>query len=1563
MQLPRVWLLLGYFLGYFAVCLVCDCKSLLSQIPITAMAPQALAPGKTTRVEWTASALKTPLRVGGSFPMEVQWIHIEPNKAVADIRIPETVRLGPTTLWLATEDSISEPLTILIDDLPSVSDNGANHSPSQPQAISIPCALDGRSDAAQSDFYQVRLNANTTIGVDCVAERIGSAMDSVLRIWDTTGKLLLQSDDSDSGPDSQAQFTAPADGDYLIEIVDSRYAGDGRYRLRISDAPVSPIPYPLAVRPSAPTNLSWILADGSIIQTDRNPDQWRLEVNAPADANFHRWLAGPTSPTRLGGFWADLLVRDIQLYSEPLGTEAHLTPPESPLTLPVGISGRITQPGQSDRYAIAGTQGQTISIQTLTRSLGLPTLLKLAVLHPNGNVLGQTAINESDEWQLDVTFPETGIYMIVASDLLGRSGPRYAYWIEAAPKPPFSVGIKPDPKTLESRLLESGAGSTWIDLSIQRAGYDGPIQIESVDPIPGLRILNPSVPAKAAEHRMFLATDPSWDPSRIGQLRWTAKQVEGGSFSSPVQTIALRRAKLPHQPFPTSGTLGRFAFASMAPGEPFFQAEFPPGLTLAAPIKQHVISGTIKRLKEEFKEPVTLLSVSGPQGWTVQPALDKDTLKLTLSRSDGTLAPNPNVTPSDSLKLSLYGQSQRGRIENFEIPFTWFDPLLVSAPPIPRLLPGSTLPIRVDIQRKGIEAAAVTLQLSNPPAGLAADPVVIPADQSTGFLQLKIAPDLQPAGDLTLAFSATTKVAENEIIATSQPMPASIEPLPVRLEAFPSQITLTRSRDSAKFVLTGWDANGLARDWTEKARWTSSNPAIAQCDARSVSPKANGQAELIAELGTHRIAIPIVVSGYEAPARVEFENEVLVALSKQGCNSGACHGSPSGKGSFRLSLRAFDKVLDALTLVREESERRLNPLEPEQSLLLTKPNMKVPHGGGLQLRKTDPAYRVLVDWIGQGAPLDPANQARCVKLEVYPNGQRILAKEHGQQPLVVLAHFADGSRRDVTDLCVYESSNTSVASVDVRGKVTAHQKGESVILVRFLEHIESVPFLFSEEIPGFQWTPQTQLNFIDGLVDAKLQQLQFNPAALCTDDVFLRRVYLDVIGILPTVDEAAAFLADPSPDKRTRRIDELLARPEHAKFWALKWGDLLRMTSKAVGNEAVFKYYRWVEQSIRNNQPYDQFARELLSSSGSTFTNPAANFFRTAGDMNESVETISQVFLGARLQCAKCHNHPFERWTQDNYYGLGASFNRVQRKKTQRPNEWLVFSSDTGEVVQPRTGQTMKPWVPGTTDLTTDPAKDRRQAFVDWLVQSDNPFLARVEANRIWSHLFSRGIVDPIDDFRDSNPPTNRPLLDELTKRFVESGFNRRELIRTILQSRAYQSSYETNPWNEKDQLYFSHQKPRLLSAEQLLDAINQLTQTEQSYPGLPVGTKATQIPAPDIAKVDFLKVFGQPERSTVCACERSEDSNLSMAIELFNGTTVHEKLKNPKNRFRSQLAEGKPLEDIIRNLYLAGLSRNPSPEELQESIKHCQGKPDPLLGLEDLCWVLINTDEFLFQH
>ncbi|MFZ4081052.1 MAG: PPC domain-containing protein, partial [Pirellula sp.] len=513
------------------------------QLTLSGLAPQALAPAKTTRVELTGNQLKSPLRLGGTVPLVVQWVSIEATKAVADISVPANVPLGPATLWIASDESISEPLQILVDDLPSVADNAANHSKSQSQTLIIPIAVDGRSDATLSDYYQIHLAANASVSVDCIAERIGSTMDSVLRIWDAQGKLLVQADDRESSTDSLVRFRAPADGDYLVELVDNRFAGDGRYRLRISDSPSSPIPYPLAIGPNAPTTLAWILADGSVLKADNNPDQWSLTTNAPVESVGNRWMVGPTSPAKPGGFWSDVLVRDIPLYSEPIESEAHNVPAQAPLTLPAGITGRITTPNQTDLFAITGTQGQTIQIQSFTRSLGLPTLLKIALVHPNGNVVAETAITESDEWQLEAIFPESGTYQIRATELLGNSGPKYAYFMEAKLKPPFVVGMKPDPKSSESRLLESGAGAAWIDIAIQRSAYDGPIQLELVAPPPGLRILNPTVPAKVNEFRLYLATDPSWDPNRIGDLRWTAKQLEGGAYATPINSLGLRRTK------------------------------------------------------------------------------------------------------------------------------------------------------------------------------------------------------------------------------------------------------------------------------------------------------------------------------------------------------------------------------------------------------------------------------------------------------------------------------------------------------------------------------------------------------------------------------------------------------------------------------------------------------------------------------------------------------------------------------------------------------------------------------------------------------------------------------------------------------------------------------------------------------------------------------------------------------------------------------------------------------------------------------------------------------------
>jgi hypothetical protein len=405
------------------------------------------------------------------------------------------------------------------------------------------------------------------------------------------------------------------------------------------------------------------------------------------------------------------------------------------------------------------------------------------------------------------------------------------------------------------------------------------------------------------------------------------------------------------------------------------------------------------------------------------------------------------------------------------------------------------------------------------------------------------------------------------------------------------------------------------------------------------------------------------------------------------------------------------------------------------------------------------------------------------------------------------------------------------------------------------------------------------------------------------------------------------------------------------------------MTSTQIGASGVHKYHRWIERAFESNMPYDRFARELLSASGSTLDSPTANFYRTATDTQDCVESISQIFLGARLQCAKCHNHPFERWTQDNYYGMAAFFNRVQRKKSPRADELLIYLSGSGEVTQPRTGKQMKPWLPGKGEIDPPQAGDRRDPFIAWLTARDNLLFARVEANRLWSQLLGRGIVDPPDDFRDSNPPSNAPLLDALARDFADHGYDRKHILRTILRSRTYQADFRASELNKDDVKYFSHYQPRLLTAEQLLDAICAMTDLPEAFAGLPADTKATQLPAPDLAKHEFLKIFGQPERQTVCACERAGDSNLGMAIQFFNGPLIYGKLRDKSNRFRKLLDAGKPHDEIIGELYLAAVCRRPSPKELEASLAHIAAKSDPIIALEDIAWAILNTNEFLFQH
>ena len=783
-----------------------------------------------------------------------------------------------------------------------------------------------------------------------------------------------------------------------------------------------------------------------------------------------------------------------------------------------------------------------------------------------------------------------------------------------------------------------------------------------------------------------------------------------------------------------------------------------------------------------------------------------------------------------------------------------------------------------------------------------------------------------------------------------------------KIEVHPTQLDFHSPREQAIVLVTGHFADGRVVDLTGKATFTTSDAGIVENQGGSIAPLGNGKATVDVQVGEHHAQVATSVEGFDQPSPVSFRTETVAALTRQGCNSGACHGSPSGKGGFLLSLQAYDHVMDEGSLTRAAMGRRTNLLDPAKSLLLLKPTMVVNHRGGLALNKNDYAYDVLRQWIAEGTQVDALEGKRCVKLELLPATGRVLKHPHLKQQIVARSHFDDGTVRDVTRLTLFSSSDEELASITADGKLIGHRRGQVAIMARYLDQLVSCNFTLVEDIEGFVWSQPPVNNYVDELVYEKLQQLQFPPSELCTDSDFLRRVYLDILGVLPTLAEQEEFFAAPEAERRPQLVDRLLDRPEHARFWALKWGDLLRLQKGEMKVAGVHKFYQWLVEAFEQNMPFDAFARELLTAQGSTYDRPAANYYRACDNKEEATETTAQLFLGSRIQCAKCHNHPFENWTQDNYYGLSAFFNRVNRKPGMRFEEQVVYVAREGEVKQPRTGQTMKPWVPGGAEVDDSISHDRRQMFVDWLTAPENPFFAKVAVNRIWAELMGQGIVDPVDDVRQSNPATIPKLLDRLAQDFVEHGYDQKHILRTILNSRIYQLSSQANELNKDDKQFFSHAKMRMLSAEQLLDAICHVTNVQERFPGLPAGTLATALPSPDFAHT-FLDTFGRPARSTACACERSGDSTLAQAIQLFNGSLIHKKLADKNNRFHKMLEAGRPVAEVVTELYRVAMCRAPNEQELQTATAHLEGQETPASGLEDICWVLFNSDEFLTQH
>jgi hypothetical protein len=818
-------------------------------------------------------------------------------------------------------------------------------------------------------------------------------------------------------------------------------------------------------------------------------------------------------------------------------------------------------------------------------------------------------------------------------------------------------------------------------------------------------------------------------------------------------------------------------------------------------------------------------------------------------------------------------------------------------------------------------------------------------------------------GVLLFATCATIHAEQSD----AEKPPPKLEPVrigtPLRIEVLPTAIKLTTPLRKVQIVVSGFYADGRVQDLTRAAEYKFAAEGIAQIGDALVSPVADGRTELTVRAGGREQRIPIEVSGQKTPERISFQYGTLATLSKNGCNSGGCHGAPSGKGGFAMSMIAFDPETDKITLTRDFLNRRINMPEPESSLLLRKPLMQVAHRGGLKLRKDDEAYRLLVDWIQQGCKFDADSAPQLTGIRVDPASRRTIVWPAHTQQLRVTARFSDGSERDITRLAMYSSSEDALATVNGNGLVIGTGRGQAGISVRFLDNVETCFLTFVREVRSFSWTAPAAANYVDEHVFSKLKLLQYLPSDTCTDAEFLRRVFLDVTGLLPKIEETRAFLGDNATDKRAKLIDALLARPEAARFWAFKWGDLLRISPATVTESGTHKYNDWLVRAWAGNMPYDRFARELLTTQGSTFEYPPANFFRTTANTSEATEMAAQIFLGARVQCAKCHNHPYERWTQDNYYGLGAFFERVVRKKGPRADEMIIFASRHGEITQPRTGKKMAPWAPGTGEVKLAPDADRLAAFADWLTNPDNPYFARVEVNRMWWQLMGRGIVEPIDDFRDSNPPVNPELLDALAKDFVAHKFDRRHILRTILNSRTYQASSRPNSFNRDDEKNFSHARQQILTAEQLLDAVCQVTGQPERYGNLPLGTPATELPAPQPGNA-FLVAFGEPTRQSSCACERQSQPSLTQALQLSNSQTVETRLKNGGGQFiRGLVAQKKDDAEIVDELYLVALCRHPREIEMKSAKDYLTARPDRAAALEDIAWSVLNLREFVFRH
>ena len=799
-----------------------------------------------------------------------------------------------------------------------------------------------------------------------------------------------------------------------------------------------------------------------------------------------------------------------------------------------------------------------------------------------------------------------------------------------------------------------------------------------------------------------------------------------------------------------------------------------------------------------------------------------------------------------------------------------------------------------------------------------------------------------------------------------------------RLTVEPAQVVLGNADQSVQLLVTAHLSDGSERDVTHAVGYSVTTrksagtaPAIVAINTGRIVPQADGATSVevvfqdAATKQTLRATVPVQVTGFAVERRLNFSNDILPILTKAGCNSGGCHGKQGGQNGFALSLLGFDPDADFNSLTRDGRGRRITAAAPESSLLLLKAGGLVPHGGGAKLVAESDGYQMLRRWIVQGTPKGKTNDAVVQAIEVFPR-ERIMVDAKEQQVRVV-ARYSDGSALDVTRSAEYKSQQPDILAVEHDGLIrTLDRTGEGAVMVRYmgLVDVTRITVPYSRSVPESAYAHFKPKNYVDELALAKWRKLGIAPSEVCTDAEFIRRASLDTLGTLPTIAEVDAFLADPAPDKRDRLITRLLDRNEYADFWAGIWGDVLR-NKRRNGEEhkrGTFAFAAWIRDSLAQNKPYDQFVREILTAQGNVSDNPTVVWYREVRNTVHQVNDTAQLFLGTRVSCANCHNHPYEKMTQNDYWGMAAFFSRLGVKPGEVSSESAVFVRKDGETRQPRTGKIVKPKGLGGPEYPQVRGEDPRAKLADWMAEPANPYFSRALVNRIWAHYLGVGLVEGVDDMRLTNPPSNPALLDALAKDFVAHNFDLKQLMRTIMTAQVYGLSAATNSENHTDKQNYARYFPRRLPAQALLDAVDTVTGATEKFTGFPLGTRAIELPDEGVASY-FLDVFGRSKRETACECERSYAPNLAQSLHLMNSPDMQNKIADNKG-FAAKLAESKrPPADIVTELYLRTFSRRPNDEEQAEAVKRLAAAPDRRAFLEDFIWMLLNSKEFVFNH